>query len=407
MEAGFSDLYPGAPKILFVGEIHSSHTSSWMGLLDGERLNLRAFALVQAMIADKFDVPTYVPYALAKPHPMRSGENRWRLALRRRLFRSRSWEHDAGLRLAEVIRQWRPDAIHCLGLMAAGLFVHTVRERHGIESIGKLIIQLRGGSDLALNHADPNLVPRLARALAGADAILSDNHQNFELMRKMEVNAHPWPGLDRVPGIGGVDVTGLGRMDRQPTARRRMLLWPKAYESPWSKGVPVLEALKLAWERIQPVEIQMLAVSSELASWVSLLPASMREHITLQERVPRQNVLALMARARVMLSPSLIDGTPNAMWEAMATGALPVVSPLATIVPLVRADENVLFARNLYPAEIAQAIIRAMTDDALAERIENNNRAAIDQLAGADHFRPKILQFYREVIGSKKSVGAG
>ena len=38
-----------------------------------------------------------------------------------------------------------------------------------------------------------------------------------------------------------------------------------------------------------------------------------------------------MTRARVMLAPSLVDGTPNSMFEAMASGALPIVSPLETI----------------------------------------------------------------------------
>ena len=49
-------------------------------------------------------------------------------------------------------------------------------------------------------------------------------------------------------------------------------------------------------------------------------------------------------------------------------GAFPIVSPLETITNLIKQDENVLFARNLYPNEIADALIRAMMDDELVDQ---------------------------------------
>jgi hypothetical protein len=42
-----------------------------------------------------------------------------------------------------------------------------------------------------------------------------------------------------------------------------------------------------------------------------------------------------MARSRVMLAPSLVDGIPNSLYAAMACGAFPIVSPLDTITTVV------------------------------------------------------------------------
>jgi len=70
-----------------------------------------------------------------------------------------------------------------------------------------------------------------------------------------------------------------------------------------------------------------------------------------------------------MLAPSLIDGVPNVLYESMACGAFPIVSPLDTIRPVVKNEKNVLFARNLYPQELAEALTRAMTDDDLVDLV--------------------------------------
>ncbi len=415
MIAGFTDRYPGAPRILFVGEIHSSHAISWIGALAQEQVNVRAFSLAAVPLPDDFAVPSYVKLA-TPPSPFRQGPppapprvpGGWRawFAPRREPVPAESPDDAVTRRFAEIVAAWRPDAIHCLGLQPAALFFAHARGVHGLHGIGKVIIQLRGGSDLALDHADPRDAPILASVLQVADVILSDNALNFELLRRMGVAAQPFPGLERVPGTGGVDVEEIAAGGGAATSQRRTILWPKAYESPWAKGLPVLEALKLVWPAIQPCHVHMLWAVNELPKWVALLPEEMRAAITLHPHLPRRRVLEMLGEARVMLAPSLVDGTPNVMWEAMAAGAVPIVSPLETLVPLVRSGENVLFARNLYPEEIAETIYRAMADDTLVDHIAAVNRVAVRTLAGRDHFHPKIRAFYRAVIGQGRVSSA-
>ena len=106
-----------------------------------------------------------------------------------------------------------------------------------------------------------------------------------------------------------------------------------------------------------------------------------------------------MTSARVMLAPSLVDGTPNSMFEAMASGAFPIVSPLETIRAIVEDERNVLFARNLYPDEIAAALKRAMTDDVLVDRASAENLELVRQLADRQKVRARVLGFYERLIG--------
>ena len=110
--------------------------------------------------------------------------------------------------------------------------------------------------------------------------------------------------------------------------------------------------------------------------------------------IPRAELLGLMPRARVMLAPSLVDGVPNSMYEAMAAGAFPIVSPLETIRPVVENERNVLFARNLYAHEIAEALTRAMNDDALVDAAAARNLELVRRVADRSEVRARVLAFY-------------
>jgi glycosyltransferase involved in cell wall biosynthesis len=303
--------------------------------------------------------------------------------------------------LTRVIKEWRPQVVHTLGLEGAGEFYFGVRESTGLAGIGKWVLQLRGGSDLQLSHLDANRFKEIAPILRSCDQLLSDNQQNFRIAREMGVREEQLSNIGTVPGTGGIDVESQASKWKAEPSQRRMILWPKVYECPWSKALPVYEALRLCWERIQPCEVRMLAMTSEALMYYWTLPEHIRAGCILSNRVPRSEVLEAMTGARVMLAPSLVDGTPNSMFEAMASGALPVVSPLETIRGVVEAERNVLFARNLYPEEIATALVRAMTDDALVDDAASRNLALVRRVANRDEVRTRVVKFYESLAGGR------
>jgi hypothetical protein len=277
-----------------------------------------------------------------------------------------------------------------------------VRRKYELNGFGKWILQTRGGSDLALRHLDPELRPRIAEVLRSCDLLVSDNEQNFRIAREMGVREDQLASIAPVPGTGGIDVDALQARRREPPSQSRLILWPKAYECPWSKALPVFEALKMCSEQIQPYEIHILATIPETRAWFLALPAAIRDRCHIEGRVPRERVFELMTRARVMLAPSLVDGVPNSMYEAMAAGALPIVSPLETIQHVVEHERNVLFARNLYPNEIAGALQRAMTDDRFVDSIAEQNLPLVRRLANRADIRNRVISFYNDVARCDK-----
>lgn len=393
--------FPDRPKILFIGLGESSHTHSWIDLLEGAPFNVRLFALPSGLPPPDWDVKTYVT---AYYHPRLNPENRLALHsvnrtvrfIKRQVARAsgKPMETIESAWLAEVIHDWRPDIIHTLGIDSAGEFYFASREKYRLDAVGKWVLQTRGGSDMALTHLDPHRRERIAELVRECDQLISDNQQNFRIARSMGATEDQVSRIGTVPGTGGIDIDRLQESSATKPSDRKLILWPKTYETPWAKVLPVFEAIQLCWKRLPACEIVMLSMDAEARMWYWTLPATIREKCHPHGRVPRAEVLKMMAEARVMLAPSLVDGVPNSMFEAMAAGAFPIVSPLETIRPVVENERNVLFARNLYPHEIAEAIVRAMTDDDLIDAAAERNLALVRRVANRAEIRGRVIEFY-------------
>jgi glycosyltransferase involved in cell wall biosynthesis len=299
--------------------------------------------------------------------------------------------------LAKVIQTWQPDVIHTLGLDFASYFYLEARKRFDLANIGRWVVQVRGGPDLALHRYMPEYADKIRAVMQECDGLIADNASNYDYAVEMGLAPKKRSPLGVVPGTGGMHIEQLSQaLSTLPSQRPRIILWPKAYNCPQSQAMPVFEAFKLAWERIEPCEVAMLCSGqSEIHMWFHTLPEKMQRDIHLYDRIPRTEVLDLMARSRVMLAPSMLDGVPNVLYEAMASGAFPIVSPLETITPLVKDEENVLFARNLYPHEITEALVRAMNDDQLVDAAAERNLELARRVADRAKIGPRVLAYYR------------
>lgn len=437
------DVYPGRPRILFIGFPESSHTHSWIDLLADGAFNVRLFGLPSAEPPAEWPVKTYLTKTdngrldsatrrsvYPPPHSSAIGlATAARSALDRGIvngipFMRSIVESGIGLTerlartdhavtmegaLAAVIREWKPDIIHTLGFDSASYFYLRARKEFELEAIGRWVAQARGGPDLALQRYSPAYRPLIEEVLATCDHFIADNDPNYSYalsagLTEEKVNN---PGMGVVSGAGGMDVEAMrGMWSLLPSKRERVIVWPKAYELYTSKAMPVFEAILNVWDRIQPCRIEMLwMVQSDVQIWYEkLFPPHIKVHCPSFGRLSREETLQRVASARVMIAPSLSDGIPNTMMEAMALGAAPLVSPLDTIVPVVKHEENVFFARNLYPDELGEALVRLMSDDDLVDRMAENNLVRIQELADRRAVKKRALVYYDEIARQARRI---
>jgi glycosyltransferase involved in cell wall biosynthesis len=297
--------------------------------------------------------------------------------------------------LVKVIQDWQPDVIHTLGVFnnQGGEFYFNVRKKYKLQAIGKWVLQLFGGSDLTLVRHNPETVKKILDIFKECDQIVDDNIVSLEYCKTLGFT-QKIASIAPVPGTGGIEIQ---ENIIPPSRRERLILWPKAYESKWSKALPVLDAFKLAWNSIKPCKIIMTATMPEVREWLYTLPEEILNSCDIRERISRDEMLSLMQTARVLLSPSLVDGVPNVLYEAMAGGAFPIVSPLDTIKHLVVNRTNVLFARNLYPLDIQDALVSAMTDDELIDAAYWANLDLVRQIASRKKIAENVAAYYQRI----------
>jgi glycosyltransferase involved in cell wall biosynthesis len=262
------------------------------------------------------------------------------------------------------------------------------------------VAQVRGGPDLELNVFDPTKKKTIQSVLERAQRIICDSESNYQLAEELGANREKF-AFGVVSGSGGLDfdrcVLESNKLEEKLISRR--VVWPKVYESITSKAAPVIEAINLAWDDIQPATFTFLWLEDpDLELWIKgYLRPEILSSIDIRKRVTHSEALELIKNAQVLLAPSLMDGVPNVMLESMLLSTVPIVSPIPTITTLVSDPENVIFARNLYPEEIASALIRALNDPSGNRKRISTNFNLVKSKYDRSDIEKRLVQIYEEI----------
>ena len=415
-------------KVLFVGLAESSHTASWIDLLENSKVEFALFGLPTGALPASKTIPTYMSdprarrgarsYNLLNLKPLsifslnmlrlsvellkqfqRVSRVYYRIVLRRVKHQNlhRGGELLLKFQLRAFIQTFQPKIVHTLGVFpSADLFLSIADEFPNIAWVA----QVRGGPDLELSVFDPIKKGSIQLVFEKARRIICDSESNYQLAEQLGADSQKF-SFGVVSGSGGLDLDKFAyesdSFETKLTSRR--VVWPKVYESITSKASPVIEAINIAWDDIQPVTFTFLWLEDkELELWMrSYLRPEILSSIKILNRIAHSDALGFIRDAQVLLAPSLMDGIPNVMLESMMLHTVPIVSPIRTIKSFVSDPENVIFARNLYPEEIASALIRALNDsDGNKKRIDNNYNLVKLKYNRAD-IKSKLTHMYEEL----------
>lgn len=404
-----TDRFPGAPRILFIGDVHGSHAISWINLLKGQKLNIRGFGTMNGHPPDSFEIPVYSPRPRLKSSPWHRPlmTDNWHVF---NLLKTWNDIHENVLirrALIKVVRTWKPDIVHTLGVFPASEFYHACLKDVPVAERPAWVVQARGGPDIEINRVLETQSRVLTRILSTCDHFIADTDDNYDAAIELGLAPKKRASMGRVPGTGGIDIDGLAAKNLTPASKReRLVLWPKAYEHVQSKGLVVLESLRLCWDKIQPCRFVLTAANDDIIPWIEALPPHIRAAIEFHDRLPREQLIDMMAQARIVLAPSVMDGLPNTMFESMAIGAVPILSPIPTIRRYVRDPEHAFFARNLYPHEIADALVRALDEKTDLDGMAERNLKLVREIADVKTFQPRIIAFYADIIAGRSGYRA-
>lgn len=304
--------------------------------------------------------------------------------------------------ILDAITSLRPDLVHSLETQFAGYLCLAAKRLLGPAMPQWMLSSW--GSDFFLYHKVPVHTEQLRAVAAGVDVYIPDGERDISLFRKLGFKGRSLPAM---PASGGVDIAGLPRIGRlsPPSHRRRILV--KGFHGWSGRALNIMSALHLAAPGLRDYTIGLLNPSSEVIAFGQAIACWDNLKV---EPLPvfgsYRDVIAHMAEARIVIGLGISDGTPTVMLEAMSVGAFPIQGTTST------ADEWLVSGRSGFlvsphdVAGLAEAILRAATDDALVDGCVAENRQLIEERWNLEKNAALAIDGYRSVLATSTAQSA-
>jgi glycosyltransferase involved in cell wall biosynthesis len=123
------------------------------------------------------------------------------------------------------------------------------------------------------------------------------------------------------------------------------------------------------------------------------------------------DVPAVLARTDIYVQPSLQEGLPNSVLEAMAMGLPIVATRVSGNEDVVVDDQNGVLVPASDPAALAAALQKLLADPALADRMGRRSREMAEERFGLPAVMGRLVQAYRGQpcptnVGQSSTLGA-
>jgi len=390
------------PRLLLVCYANSAHALPWLSLLDGSEFDVRVFSTPLREEETNIKAWNYPTYIAVKPERGKYPAQKIYSLLPGRPFRALSNFLDYKFSLTQrwlewVIQTWQPDIIHSMPLDVGGKLVAQIWDELPQSAHPKWVASA-WGSDIALGVDDPQKASYIRYILENCDGFMADCQRDMNLAVEYGLDKKKLAFNSPLPGNGGLDLEYFQDL-RAKAKTRDIILLPKAFERDHAnRSLPVLEALNMLGAELDPYEIHLVMTSHAVRVWLKQMPQNFQDRCRIHGVLPQSELFELYGRARVVLALSLSDGTPNVMLEAMAAGALPIMSPIESIKEWITDGENGFLAHALYPDQIAKALQRAITDDALFERAQRVNWEIVQKRVDRQLARGRVIVYYQNVV---------
>ncbi len=302
-------------------------------------------------------------------------------------------------RLHRYIKSVKPDVIHTLETQSAGYLLLDVRKKYFPENNFPAWWHTNWGSDIYLfgrlkEHSD-----KLREILSLCDYYSCECDRDVVLAREYGFAKEVMPVY---PNTGGFDLTVLSKMrERSVITSRRREIMVKAYQGWAGRALVAIRALARVHEYLKGYSINLYSfqgegvdvrIASELFSAETGIPVTFIPGDT-----PHEEILALHGRARISIGLSISDAISTSVLEAMAMGSFPIQSWTSAANEWFEDGKGGLLVPPEDPEVVAQAIERALREDALVDSAAIVNWGVISSRMDYIQLKQKTIESYKRI----------
>ncbi len=131
---------------------------------------------------------------------------------------------------------------------------------------------------------------------------------------------------------------------------------------------------------------------------------AVRDSVRLLPAVPHKEMARLFRLADITVSPSLHDGTPNSLLEAMACGCFPVAGDIESVREWIVDKENGLLCDATDRHSLGRALALSLDDRSLRDRAREYNVSLVAERAEYGKVMREAENFYHRVISKSERV---
>lgn len=389
-------------KILFVCFADSTHSQSWINLLPEDVFDVRVFAS-PVKYKDMYPPipwsrPTYTLYQPTKsrkakrvfwlfPQYLNSSFETQKIDSKNRVL-TQLW-------LRRIIKWWKPEIIHSLSINFGGYLTWKALKKIPKTERPQWVIS-SWGTEMNYGVEREGTRAKIITFMQECDWFMGDCFRDISHARSLGLPENKLFFDHPLPGAGGVDLEEARGL-RKDIKDRKIILIPKAYDNETNKTLPLLEALRLCEDRLDDYKVYLLMSSPEVQAYIKSFSPRLKEKCVCLPTIPKKEFIAMLGSARIMIAPSISDGTPNVMLEAMAMGALPIMSPLSSIQEWIKNGENGLLAQASNPDQLCTVLIQGLTDDELFCNAAIRNQEIISARANRKMIQIEVVDFYQHI----------
>jgi glycosyltransferase involved in cell wall biosynthesis len=256
-------------------------------------------------------------------------------------------------RLLSLARSWQPDVTLAYWAHPDGEVALRLRERLGIP-----VVQMIGGSDIHVLKRDPRRFERVSRVLRAADAVITVGSHLADEVRALGVAA------DRVTSIYRPVDAARFSPGSSPSARALLglahaptIVWVGRLHK--IKGVDILlHAFANLHARMPGIQLCLVGDGPERQALKTLADGlGVQSAVLFTGDIPQADLCQWYRAGDVVVLPSLSEGVPNVLLEAIACGVPFVASNVGGIGEI--ADSR---CDRLVPPSDADALAAALED---------------------------------------------
>ncbi|MBL8062124.1 MAG: glycosyltransferase family 4 protein [Anaerolineales bacterium] len=298
----------------------------------------------------------------------------------------------AARKLRTFIKEVQPDLIHAMRIPYEGML--TASALDGLVTRPSFLVSV-WGNDFTLHASSTPLMGYYTRkVMKSVDGLHSDVERDVRLAREWGLGAEK-PAFV-APGNGGIK-TNIFYPPAEPV-KNPVVINPRGVR-PYVRNDSFFKALPLVLAKRPETKFLCAGMQNEPQAMGWVREFKIEKAVELLPSFPHEKMGDVFRRAQVVVSPSIHDGTPNTLLEAMACGCFPIAGDLESIREWITPGQNGLLFDANNPQAIANSILLGLEREDLRREAADLNSEIISARAEYGATMKRVAGFYETVIG--------